>query len=99
LKERGGEKEEEKLEWSVSVEEDSEMEEEAGTTGENANEGRERTADLTGNSGTDGSPERGQEHGRSVLGERPPALGHSSTSRSSLTPRSQASLDFNRVEV
>jgi hypothetical protein len=58
-KEREGEKEEGKLEWSVSVEEDSEMEEDAGTILENANEGRERTADSTENNETDGSPERG----------------------------------------
>jgi hypothetical protein len=86
-----------------SESEDSEMEEDTtaprvGTVRDFADEGRERTANSTENSGTEGSPERGGEDVWSDRGERPPELGttHSSTFRSSPTPRSRAFLDHNR---
>jgi hypothetical protein len=69
-----------------------------GTARDVVSENGGRTADSTRNSGTEGSSERGQVDGRSDWGERPPELGmtHSSTFRSSSTPRSRASLDYNR---
>jgi hypothetical protein len=63
--------------WSWSKGEDSEVEEDAmvprlETTPIVADGSREGTADSTENIGTEGSPERGRENGRSVRRERPP---------------------------
>jgi hypothetical protein len=102
-KEREGEEGAEVEEWPESEGEDPGMVEDAatlrvGTARDFAHDGKERTAHSTENSEIEGSPERGRENGRSDRGERPPELGitHSSTFRSSPTPQSRASLDYNR---